>query len=59
MQEHDTIVSTRQIESVPKNTPGTIVFVYDEGVYEVEFSLNGTSEVVIAFEEEITRVIAE
>lgn len=43
MEEHDLIVTVKDIPNVPKNTRGTIVHIYNETTFEGEFVVNGTN----------------
>lgn len=36
-EEHDTVVSTEEIKNIPVGTNGTIVHLYNDDVFEVEF----------------------
>lgn len=39
-KEYSTVYSTKELEDVPSHTLGTIVHVYGNGFYEVEFVTN-------------------
>lgn len=45
MKEHDIVETIVDIPNVPKNTRGTIVLVYNETTFEVEFVINGINYV--------------
>jgi hypothetical protein len=41
MKLHDIIRTKTDLPNIPKWSEGTIIFVYRDGVYEVEFIING------------------
>lgn len=45
-KEHSVVYSTKQLENVPVHTMGTVVHVYKDGFYEVEFVTNDGSDFI-------------
>ena len=51
--EHRTVELKTDLNGITKGTKGTIVFVYSNGVYEVEFLLNGKSFTLTLTDEDL------
>ena len=41
MNEHDIVQIKRKVNNVPKNSSGTIIHIYNETAFVVEFIING------------------
>jgi hypothetical protein len=54
MNEHDVIILKTDTDGIPRGTKGTIVFVYSNGVYEVEFMVNGKSVTETLTDEDVS-----
>lgn len=52
-KEHDIVVSKFELNDVPKNTNGTIVHIYSDFAYVVEFLVNNKSIVKTVFKDQI------